>query len=73
MLVTDVHLLTFLLEHGINPLSSTGSTAFTAALLGYDEELLSLEPLQARFTFDVDEDELSITVDDELNVVDVSR
>lgn len=73
VLVTDSHLLTFLLEHGINPLSSTGSTTFTAALLGYDEELLSIEPLQARFTFGVDEDELSITVDGELNVVDASR
>ena len=45
----------------------------TAALLGYDEELLSLEPLQARFTFDIDEEELSLTVDEEPNVVDVSR
>jgi DNA-binding transcriptional ArsR family regulator len=72
-LVTDGHLLTFLLEHGINPLSPSGPAAFTAALLGYDEDLVSLEPLQARFTFDVEGDELSITVDEELNVVDVSR
>lgn len=67
-LMSNINLLAFLTAHGINPVSPTAHTAYDAALMDYEEELLSVEPLKAKFTFSIDDDTLVLTVDDELNV-----
>lgn len=41
--------------------------------VGYDEDIRSVNPFEARFSFTVGEDTLSLTVDDDLEVVDVTR
>lgn len=41
--------------------------------VGYDEEVLSIDPFKARFSFTADGDTLTLTVDDDLNVVDVTK
>jgi len=38
-----------------------------------DETILSTDPFEARFTFNIDGDTLGVTVDDDLCVVEVTR
>lgn len=71
MATSDV--LRFLLASGINPVSPGSQAAYYAALMDYDEELLSMDPFKARFTFTLDDATLSLTVDDDLEVIDVTR
>ncbi|MEF8812755.1 MAG: helix-turn-helix domain-containing protein [Halovenus sp.] len=37
----------------------------------YDEEILSTDPFEGRFTFSIDGDSITLTVDDDLDVLDV--
>jgi hypothetical protein len=46
---------------------------YYAALMDYDEEVTSVDPFDAAFTFEIDGETLTLAVDDELNVVDVTR
>lgn len=71
-LVATTELIEFLAAHGLNPVSPTRVSDFYRVLLNYDEEILSTEPFAARFTFSVDGDELALTVDDDLSVVEVT-
>ncbi|WP_135366289.1 winged helix-turn-helix domain-containing protein [Halosimplex halophilum] len=68
-------LLAFLLDHGLNPLAPTDETlpALSAAYNDFEESVRSTDPFEARFTFAVDGDELALTVDDDLRVVDAER
>lgn len=68
IILSSVEMLGFLTTHGINPI--TGHIA--SVLRSTDEEILSAEPFKARFTFTIDGDTLSLTVDDELSVVDAT-
>jgi ribosomal protein S27AE len=72
-LVADVDVLTFLAEHGINPVSPSAPAAYHDALMDYDEELRSVEPFEARLTLTLAADALVVTVDDDLNVVEATR
>ena len=58
----------FLIEHGIDPIAPE---AFHLSSL--DERILSTDPFKARFTFTADGDALTLTVDDDLVVVDVTE
>lgn len=71
-LLTDPDLLQFLLEHDVNPLSPPPKR-FSAAVWVYDEEILGTDPFEAQFTFAIADDSLVLSVDDDLNVVDVRR
>lgn len=42
-------------------------------LVGYDEEVVSTDPFEARFTFTFGDDTITLTVDDGLSVVDVTE
>ena len=53
--------------HGIDPFASN---AFH--LRACTEEILSADPLRARYTFTADGDALTLTVGDDLTVVEVS-
>ena len=72
-LLTNIDLLAFLIAHGINPISPASYAAYDEALMKYDEEVLSIEPFEARFTFSIDGKTLALTVDDELSVDDVTK
>lgn len=69
-LIATVEFLDFLTAHGINPVSPTRGSDFYRALLDYDEEILSVEPFEARFTLFAGGDTLAVTVDDDLAVVE---
>lgn len=71
-LLVDTDLLAFLTTHGINPVNPSSQSAI-GAMVDYREELLSADPFEARFTFAVDGDELTLTVDDDLTVVEVTH
>lgn len=72
-LLSTTELLAFLTAHGINPVAPDTLDAALETLGGYDEEVVSTDPFEARFTFAVDKDALTLTVDDALEVVDVRR
>lgn len=71
--MAHLDLLGFLIAHGINPVSPTAPTAHDAALMDYKEELRSVDPFGARFTFTIENDSLTLIVDDDLNVVEVTQ
>ncbi|AUV82644.1 hypothetical protein C2R22_14170 [Salinigranum rubrum] len=74
-LVSHTELLAFLTAHGLNPVAPSRDSvaAVDAVHMDYEEEVCSREPFEARFTFSADGDTLSLTVDDDLQVVDVER
>lgn len=61
----------FLVDHEINPVAPSDQAAFTAALTDYAEDVVSESPFEARFTLGVDDDSLTLAVDENLTVVDV--
>lgn len=76
-LLANTDLLAFLTSHDRNPVSLDSVATVQEAHVRsdaatYAEELLSTEPLEARFTFTVDGETLSLTVDRELSVLEVS-
>lgn len=72
-LVATIPLLAFLIDHDVNPVAPTDVSRFYRAILDYEEVVESTDPFEARFTFSLDGDELTLTVDDALTVVDVTR
>lgn len=70
-LLANTELLAFLTTHGLNPLDP--STEPWVALETLDEEILSRDPVVVRVTFAIHEDTITLAVDDNLSVVDVSR
>ena len=73
-LMADVHVLAFLATHGINPVSPSDPATYSAALMNYEEELLSADPFEARFTLALEDGAaVTVTVDDDLNVVEVGH
>lgn len=71
-LLPDPALLTFLFDHGLNPVAPSSAHRLDRVLNEYDEEILSVDPLRAEFTFTVDGERLTLEVDDELTVTEVS-
>jgi hypothetical protein len=41
--------------------------------ISYEEDVLGTEPFEARFTFTIDEDTITLTVDESLEVADIER
>jgi DNA-binding transcriptional ArsR family regulator len=74
-LVAETELLAFLTDHGLDPIapSEEAIAAVDRVHMAYEEVVRSVDPFEARFTFSVDGDVLSLTVDDSLDVVDVER
>jgi DNA-binding transcriptional ArsR family regulator len=66
-LAASTELLAFVANHGINPLSDPWDWGWE-----YDEEIRSTEPFEADFTFEIDGDSITLTVDENLTVVDVT-
>ncbi|WP_459194435.1 winged helix-turn-helix domain-containing protein [Halosimplex sp. J119] len=68
-------LVAFLLDHGLNPFAPTAETlpAIGRAYNDFDEEVVSTDPFEARFTFAVDDDALTLTLDESLSVTGAER
>lgn len=67
-LLGDLDLRLFVGEHGIDPLAEGIRWGWA-----FEEEIISVEPFEAKFTFTIDGDAITLTVDDELTVTDVYR
>lgn len=68
LLMTNIDLLAFLTAHGIYPL-----TTHEWVTSSYEEEILSTDPFEARFTYRIEDAILALTVGDDLSVIDVER
>lgn len=64
-----IEMLAFLATHGYNPIADPYGPVMKDA----DEEILSTDPFKARFTFIIDDDTLSLTLDDDLSVVNATN
>lgn len=62
----------FLADHGVN-LVSPSHDEFAEFVLDYDEEIRRADPFEAAFTFTAGADALTLTVDDDLDVVDATE
>lgn len=69
--LSNTELLAFVTAHGHNPI--TPSPELVSLMLDYKLELGSAEPFSARVTFAIEGDELTLTVDDDLNINKVSK
>ncbi|MFW6449191.1 MAG: winged helix-turn-helix domain-containing protein [Halobacteriota archaeon] len=67
-LAASSELLDFVTDHGVNPVCDPWDWGWE-----YEEELLSTDPLEARFAFTLDDETLTLTVDEHLDVVEASR
>ena len=72
-LLAETELLSFLTDYGMNPLVPATQKRAPGMLANYGEEVRSLDPLRVELTFTVDDDALTLTVDEEASVVGVSR
>lgn len=74
-LMDSLELITFLTSNSRNPVSPDGETPpkLNTVHAEYAEEVLSTEPFEARFTFTIGDDALTVTVDDDLTVVETTR
>ncbi|WP_327053525.1 winged helix-turn-helix domain-containing protein [Halomicrococcus gelatinilyticus] len=71
-LLDTTELQSFLTAHDVN-LVSPEYERFSSVMLNYEETVVETDPLEARLTFSVDGDALSLTVDEELTVLDAER
>jgi hypothetical protein len=62
----------FLTAHGVNLVAPDAMDRAMRTFGDYDEEVVSTDPFEARFTFVVDENALTMTVGDDLTVVDAT-
>lgn len=60
--------LSFLFDHGIDPFSPSSPSVLLVA--DFEEELIATDPLEVRFTFTIEGDELVLSVDEELEVIE---
>ena len=74
-LMDALELLVFLASNDRNPVSPMDETPpkLNTVHAEYAEEVLSTEPFEARFTFTIGDDALTLTVDDDLTVVENTR
>lgn len=67
-LAASTELLAFLTARGVDPLADPWNWGWE-----YGEEVVSIDPFEGRFTFTVDGDSVTLTVDDDLDVIGVER
>lgn len=72
-LLAKTELLSFLTDHGGNPLMPETFDVEPGAVANYEESVLSMDPFKAAFTFTIDDESITLTVDEEVSVIDVER
>ncbi|MFB6191788.1 MAG: ArsR/SmtB family transcription factor [Haloarculaceae archaeon] len=71
-LAANTDLLALLIAHGLDPIAPERISAVERVHSDYEEEILSTEPFGARFRFTVGDDALTLTVGEDLSVVDAT-
>ncbi|MFC3476841.1 winged helix-turn-helix domain-containing protein [Halobacterium litoreum] len=71
-LLDSVELQSFLTAHGVD-LVSPDYDQFASVVMNYGEEIHDADPFEASFTFTADGDAITLTVDDDFDVVDVAE
>lgn len=72
-LLANTDFLNFITDHGLNPVDSDSPWHLEALLATPTEDIRSIEPFEARFTFTIDDDSITLTVDNNLAVVEATR
>ncbi|MEF8785892.1 MAG: helix-turn-helix domain-containing protein [Haloarculaceae archaeon] len=72
-LVASTELLDFVTDHGRNPINPDSIRAVNSITQDYDVAIHSTDPLRVGLTYTIGEDSLSLTVDEELNVLESTR
>jgi len=72
-LLAETELWSFLTDHGMNPIVPETRERAPGMLANYGEEVRSLDPLRVDLTFTIDNDALTLTIDEDTSVVDVTR
>ena len=73
ILLANTELLAFLTTRGINPFAPESLNRTSQAIAQYDEEVVSTEPFEARLTFTADGDSITLTLDEDLSIVEVTE
>lgn len=68
--LTNTEFLSFMTSNGVNPISPR--SGFYEVLSTHQEELISTDPLEVRLTFTIENDTLSLTIDNTLDIYDIS-
>lgn len=69
-LLTNFDFVAFLVAHEVNPVSPVPEN--WKIWKDYDEDIISVDPFKARFTFSIGDDSITLTVDDDLTVIDAT-
>lgn len=72
-LISNTDLMDFLTTHGLNPVSPDSPADVQRVVSDFEEEIRSVEPLDARITFTVEHETLTLMVDDDLCVRETQR
>jgi len=72
-LLAKTELLSFLTDHGLNPLVPETRDHMQESVANYEEDVLSTDPFRAAFTFSLGDDALTLTIDEGVSVIDVER
>jgi hypothetical protein len=72
-LLAETELLSFLTDHGLNPLVPETHDRAPGTLANYGEDVLSTDPVRVELTFTIDDDSLTLTLDEDVSVVNVTR
>lgn len=69
-LLAAPELRAFLIEHGLNPVAPTSQRFWDA--FQYEEVIREMDPFRGDITFSIDDYRLTLTVDDDLNVIETT-
>lgn len=71
-LAADTDLLAFLTDHGLDPVAPARISRVWRVCCDYEEIVRSTDPFEVQFTFTIDDDTLTLTVGDDLSVIDAT-
>ena len=72
-LLGRTELLSFVTDHGANPLLPETHDVAPGALANYEEEILSHDPFEVALSFTIRDETLTLTVDEDVSVVNATR
>lgn len=72
-LFSHTAMLDFITDHDLNPIAPDSLESFWGHFTPYEEEILSVDPFEARFKFTIEGDAITFTINDELTVIDATR
>lgn len=72
-LLAQTELLSFVTDHGANPLFPETHDVAPGALANYEEDVRSLDPVEVALSFTIRDETLTLVVDEDASVVDATR